>query len=55
MKLKIVCTNLEQKTGQTPECEILGVIDISVDHMRMLGYEPEMHEEEIDNAFYLIG
>ena len=35
--------------------EILGVIDILVDHMRMLGYEPEMHEEEINNALYLIG
>ena len=40
--------------SNTRMTEILGVIDILVDHMRMLGYEPKMHEE-IDNAFYLIG
>ncbi|XP_059463671.1 pentatricopeptide repeat-containing protein At2g37320 [Corylus avellana] len=30
--------------------EILAVLDILVDHMRTLGYEPDMHEEEVDNV-----
>ncbi|OMP03613.1 hypothetical protein COLO4_10309 [Corchorus olitorius] len=30
--------------------DILGVLGCLVDHMRMLGYVPEMHEEEVDDA-----
>lgn len=30
---------------------IIGVLSCLVDHMRMLGYVPEMQEEEVDDAF----
>ena len=37
--------------SNTKVTEILGVLSYLVNHMRMLGYVPEMHEEEVDDAF----
>ncbi|XP_062167672.1 pentatricopeptide repeat-containing protein At2g37320 [Alnus glutinosa] len=43
-----------EDNSNTRVTEIIAVLDILVDHMRTLGYESEMHEEEVDNVMYPI-
>ncbi|KAE8702495.1 pathoproteinsis-related protein 1C-like [Hibiscus syriacus] len=38
--------------SNTKVSAILDVLSCMVDHMRLLGYVPEMYEEEVDDAFF---